>query len=1398
MKGAWGRLPWLLLTIALGAVPVVADQVGQDEKSWQDAPVSQVEQAAQTEPGGQVGRFEQEELAAQTGEFGQAAHIEPAGQFGQAEHSGPVNQANQVGQVLNFGIYAYRPPEVMKWRFGPLADYLSARLPGTRVELKVMSQEALDEAVRTHQVDLVLTNPRHYLQLRTKNHLTGAIATLVKRAFDGSPTRSLGGVIFTQAGRDDLASLADLAGQRIAIPGDYHTGGYMAQIHEIEQAGLPPPDPGQFQVAGSHDAVVSQVLNGAADIGFIRTEVLEELAANGALDFAAIKVINRQRLGDYPFLSSTRLYPEWPLVALSGIDERTSRLVTAALLTLDPEGPVAAQAQIVGFDPPADYLPIEQAVRALRLPPFDQPPRYDLADLWRDYWLQLNVALLSVVTILVLSLLLFLRNRLLEQRGRDLHASQRFLDTLLESIPTPVFCKDLEGRYLRVNPGFERLMGREREKILGKRAAQVAPPELARVYEEQDREVLALGPGGRRHYASRVRNPSGALLEVLFDKAVFTDERGRVAGTIGTVRDVTREKQQEGLIALRMQRDEALLRLPHLAETFEETRFLQRAMELAEDITHSRIAFVHFVNADQDSIELVSWSRRTLDGYCTAVHDCHYPVRQAGIWADALRRRAPVVVNDYPGARCRQGLPEGHAVLECFISVPVIENDRVVMLTGVGNKETDYTETDVESVQLLANAIWRLAQRRRGQRELELAASVFTHAREGILVTAPDGTIVDANEAFSLLTGYARAELVGRNPRLLKSGRQGASFYAEFWRSLRVKGYWRGEIWNRRKDGVERAQLVTISAIQGVGETVSRFVALYSDITEQLDYQHQLERAAHFDALTALPNRVLLADRLRQALARARRGNMKLAVLYLDLDGFKAVNDRYGHAEGDRLLRETASRLRGCLREVDTLARLGGDEFVAVLGDLGTEQDLLPQVNRLLTAVSRPLKVADGVTQLAASIGITFYPQPVEVDPDLLLRQADQAMYQAKLAGRNQYVLFDVDAELDQRDRHRSRDQIQRALDQGELLFHYQPKVNLRRGEVIGAEALLRWAHPERGLLPPGEFLLMGADHQLMIDIGKLAVAHALDEIDAWSAAGRRLKLSVNLHAQHLQRRDLVPWLRDELGRHPGIEPGQLTIEILETSALADLGLVRELILECARIGVELSLDDFGTGYASLTYLRNLPAAEIKIDASFVRGCLEDPEDLAIIEGVLGLATAFQRRVVAEGVETVEHGKMLLALGCELAQGYAIARPMPACELRAWVEQWQAPLAWRELAPVAPADIPALAAIVQHRAWQAHLERIVRDGVETPESSQTPCRFAGWLAGAGRQGYGGQPAFLVIERLHDQAHALAEALLAGVRRKDQTAAEQALGALRALHDQLTEQVFQLLQPGRPR
>ena len=697
----------------------------------------------------------------------------------------------------------------------------------------------------------------------------------------------------------------------------------------------------------------------------------------------------------------------------------------------------------------------------------------------------------------------------------------------------------------------------------------------------------------------------------------------------------------------------------------------------------------------------------------------------------------------------------------------------------------------------LVGVIADINVRKLAEDKLHLAASVFTHAREGILITDANGVIVDVNDAFSRITGYSREEVLGQNPRLFKSGHHDPAFYAAMWRDLIENGHWAGEVWNRRKNGEVYAEMKTISAVRDLQGNTQCYVALFSDITSIKAHEKQLEHMAHYDVLTTLPNRVLLADRLHQAMAQTLRHKQLLAVAYLDLDGFKAINDGYGHETGDQLLICLAQNMKQTLREGDTLARLGGDEFVAVLLDLEDVASSVSMLSRLLAAAAKPVPIGDAVLSVSASLGVTFYPQTEGVDADQLLRQADQAMYQAKVAGKNRYHVFDSEQDRSVRGHHESIQRISKALNADEFVLYYQPKVNMRTGVIVGAEALIRWQHPEKGLLLPAAFLPVIESHSLAIDIGEWVVDTVLTQMERWRACGLDIPVSVNVGARQLQHGDFVMRLRKILDAHPSIPPNSLELEVLETSALEDLIRVSQLIEDCKKFGVRFALDDFGTGYSSLTYLKRLSVDQLKIDQSFVRDMLEDTDDLAILEGVISLASAFRREVIAEGVESVEHGEMLLQLGCELAQGYGIARPMPAADFPGWASAWRPDPAWKHVSPVGHDDLPLLFASVEHRAWIVAMEKHLRAGFNTlPPQDTHLCGFGTWLNVEGRARYGSQPAFQSLESIHRQVHALALELCDLKAANGEGAALARLGEFHDLRDILLARLKTLLSDCR--
>ena len=561
----------------------------------------------------------------------------------------------------------------------------------------------------------------------------------------------------------------------------------------------------------------------------------------------------------------------------------------------------------------------------------------------------------------------------------------------------------------------------------------------------------------------------------------------------------------------------------------------------------------------------------------------------------------------------------------------------------------------------------------------QLSASVFLHLHEGLVVTDADLQVLDANPTYCRIVGIPRDELLGTVPALLRPGvadglhrPQQASLFA----ALRSHGNWVGEVVERRRNGDPCALHITVSTVHGPDGALRYHVMVVSDVTEQRLQREQLERQAYVDELTRLPNRARLNQLLAEAMAATDRDGYLLAVCYLDLDHFKAVNERHGHEAGDLFLAELANRLRGALRVrgtvwSDAAARLGGDEFVLLLR-AGTVDEARSAVERVLRVVAQPVVVRAGAAPelVTASVGATVYPLDAS-DADTLLRHADHAMYGVKQSGRNGFLFFDPEHSRRTEERVTAIGRVQDALDRHELLLYYQPKVDLRRGVVLGFEALLRWNHPEHGIVPPAHFLPLIEHTGLSARVGDHVLARALDQLEAWQDAGLDLSVSVNITARHLQEPDFAQRLGELLARHARPLGPRLELEVLETAALADIDFSSAVLQRCAQLGVRWSLDDFGTGYSTLTYLKRLPVQALKIDRSFVHNMLDDGQDRAIVENVINLSHTFDCQVVAEGVETAAQARVLLDMGCEVGQGMGIAAPMPAADVPGWVRSWR-------------------------------------------------------------------------------------------------------------------------------
>ena len=554
-----------------------------------------------------------------------------------------------------------------------------------------------------------------------------------------------------------------------------------------------------------------------------------------------------------------------------------------------------------------------------------------------------------------------------------------------------------------------------------------------------------------------------------------------------------------------------------------------------------------------------------------------------------------------------------------------------------------------------------ITERKKMEIRLQQAATVFDSSAEGITITAPDGTIIAVNRAFTEITGYSEAEVIGRNPRILQSGRQETSLYVAMWQTLRSRGRWQGELWNRRKDGQEFLESLTISAVKDADGRVTHYVGVFSDTTALRKAHDQLDHQAHHDPLTGLPNRLLLTDRLRKALQRAHRDRTGLAVLFIDLDRFKNINDTLGHQAGDRVLCEVALRLERLMRESDTVGRLGGDEFLIVIEDIVDPTVASMIADKILTALQASPVTVEHEFFVGASIGISVFPQDGE-DGDTLMKNADVAMYRAKERGRNAYEFFTKDLTRSSLARLQMETDLRRAIEREELRVYLQPQFSLTTGKVVGAEALLRWQRSEQGLVPPGDFIKLAEESGLIVPIGEWVQRTAGCQWAAWVAAGLNPGvLSVNVSGVEFARGRIEETARKTLANSH--LPAQfLELEITESAIMSHAESSLQVLDNLRAMGIRLVIDDFGTGYSSLAYLKRLPLNKLKVDQSFVRGLPGDTEDCAISRAVIALAHSLQLTVIAEGVETEAQRDFLIREGCDEMQGYLLSKPIPFAE----------------------------------------------------------------------------------------------------------------------------------------
>ncbi|MHB1677135.1 MAG: sensor domain-containing protein [Sulfuriferula sp.] len=795
------------------------------------------------------------------------------------------------------------------------------------------------------------------------------------------------------------------------------------------------------------------------------------------------------------------------------------------------------------------------------------------------------------------------------------------LQAILDNAPFGIWLLGIDGRYRFINKTFCDSVGLcESRALAANDPVEALGAQLAAVCIKSDQECLDRDTPHISYETLPFTDGKSHVLEIV--KVKVYDALGKVTGIIGIASDITGRRQAE----------EELLRFKNILDNTLDMIFM----------------------FEPDSLRFVYLN--------------HGVIQSLGYSREELLEMTPCQIKPLmPEPKFRQ------------LITPLLRGELPSLHFETVHRRKDNTEFEVDvflqlveesnGKRLFVSMVHDITERKKAEEAQQLAAMVFQHTSEPMSVVDNEGIIVWINAAFTELTGYAGDEIVGKKTSLLRSGRHEDAFYQAMWNEINTTGHWQGEIWNRRKDGEIYLEWLTINTIYHDDGSVYRYVSLFSDITKKKESEDLVWQQTNFDTLTGLPNRHMFQDRLDQEIIKTERVNLPMALLFIDLDNFKEVNDSLGHSIGDLLLIEAARRIKACVRESDTTARLGGDEFGIILSELKGLNRVEHIVQNILAKMAAPFQLGEEKSFISASIGVTFFPQDA-TDADTLLKNADQAMYAAKAQGRNCYRYFTFDMQATAKIRRRMVNDLRDALVERQFRVLYQPIVTLGDGAIHKAEALIRWQHPKRGLVSPMEFIPLMEETGMIVDIGNWVFRQAAEQAAIWRTAFHdKFQISVNVSPVQFRHYagNFKSWF-DYL-RELNLSEHNIVVEITEGLLLDANSSVSSQLLAFREAGVCISLDDFGTGYSSLSYLKKFDIDYLKIDQSFVRELETSPNDMALCEAIIVMAHKLGLKVIAEGVETEAQRNLLLAAGCDYGQGYFFSKPVTPAEFEMLLQQ---------------------------------------------------------------------------------------------------------------------------------